>query len=58
MFEKLGEFQVKHPVAVGVALAALTGYSAWCVYSIGQRIGIIRTLHGLDAKAVSEALGG
>lgn len=56
--EKLGEFQVKHPVLIGVVLAVMTGYSTWMVYDIGRKIGFVRAVRSIDARAASEAMGG
>lgn len=58
MLVKLGQMQVRHPLATGLVLAAMGAYSAWAIYGIGRIIGSLRMMDALDARAASEALGG
>ena len=56
--EKLVEVIARHPLALGVVLAVVAGYSTLNAYKVGMRVQEIRQLSGDAARAASEALGG
>jgi hypothetical protein len=56
--EKFGVWLARHPAAVGVAFAFLTGVSAYQAFQAGISFAELRATISDHARAASDALGG